>query len=215
MDSGVRDQYLDAMGIQIYREKGAHSAEQCASAEQPITLTYERLTKNVNTCTTCSSVSIDSRRILAEGQTTADWFVVSHTLTETGMLLSEPSRQLFEGILRSANEITSACYLTSTVKCVQPERAITAKERQNCASFLTHQMRLVRSKVVVLLGEEVAQHVLSTSDPIEQMRGKRLSLTSIDIPIVVTYHPDDLLHSPQLKRAVWQDIQFAKKQVLN
>jgi DNA polymerase len=46
------------------------------------------------------------------------------------------------------------------------------------------------------------------------MRGRLYHLDQYQIPTVVTYHPAYLLRSPREKRKVWEDLKFARQQVL-
>ena len=43
------------------------------------------------------------------------------------------------------------------------------------------------------------------------MRGQRYEYAALNIPVVVTYHPDYLLRSPREKRKSWDDLQTAVK----
>lgn len=60
------------------------------------------------------------------------------------------------------------------------------------------------AKTVVLFGLTAAQQYLKVqADNIEAMRGK---LHQYNGACWVTYHPEDLLQNPSLKRAAWQDL---------
>ena len=63
-------------------------------------------------------------------------------------------------------------------------------------------------KVIVALGEMVAQQLLSSTDCIEQLRGKGQMLFSATL--IVTYHPNDLLQDLALKAKMWDDLCTAK-----
>ena len=66
-------------------------------------------------------------------------------------------------------------------------------------------------KVIVAMGEVMAQQLLNSSDSLEQLRGKLHVFKSI--ALVVTYHPNDLLHHLANKPKMWDDLCIAKSLV--
>ena len=62
--------------------------------------------------------------------------------------------------------------------------------------------------VIVVMGEAAAQQVLNTTDSIETLRGKIHKLNTM--PMIVTYHPRDILQNLQLKPKAWEDCCLAK-----
>jgi len=68
----------------------------------------------------------------------------------------------------------------------------------------------VQPKVVLILGEVVAQSILKTSEGIGELRGRVQSLSDASVQVVVSHSPYDLIAQPLLKRETWADIQLAK-----
>ncbi len=62
----------------------------------------------------------------------------------------------------------------------------------------------IEAKVMIAMGEIVAQALLNTQDSIEQLRGKTRLLHNI--PLIVTYHPSDCLQHLPNKAKVWDDL---------
>jgi hypothetical protein len=62
-------------------------------------------------------------------------------------------------------------------------------------------------KVIVAMGETIAQQLL-TAQPLTQLRGAVHRLK--EVPLVVTYAPDDLLQYPASKASAWEDLCLAK-----
>ena len=60
-------------------------------------------------------------------------------------------------------------------------------------------------EVVVTLGEQAAQLLLATEEPVEKLRGRFHDLAGI--PLMPTLHPDAMLENAALKREVWSDMQ--------
>lgn len=67
----------------------------------------------------------------------------------------------------------------------------------------------IATSVIILMGEIVAQKVLSTTEPIETLRGKTHLLKNV--PAIVTYHPSDMLDNLQLKPKTWEDLCLAMR----
>ncbi len=213
----INDQYLDAMGIQIYRGKEAIEPQREALVEAPLeTMDMQALSKAVEACVQCELTHLASQKISGSGNTSANWFFVSDkpAKNSTGFLSAE-ANQLLEGILLSVNEKSQTVYTTTAIKCSQNERPPTQDEVACCNPYLARQIALVQPSVIVILGETAAQQVLAQNLSIEQLRGETHTTNMSKVPVVVTHHPDQLLNMPSLKREVWQDIQLAKTQVLN
>jgi DNA polymerase len=54
------------------------------------------------------------------------------------------------------------------------------------------------------LGRHAAQTLLETTAPISRLRGRLFEFEGI--AVLPTYHPAYLLHNPDQKRAVWEDM---------
>ena len=63
-------------------------------------------------------------------------------------------------------------------------------------------------KVIVAMGATASQQLLNSNESLEQLRGK-VHVFEI-APLVVTYHPDDLLQQLANKANMWDDLCIAK-----
>ena len=63
--------------------------------------------------------------------------------------------------------------------------------------------------VLVVMGETAAQQLLNRSESIEHLRGQTHQLS--EKPLIVTYHPSDLLQNTHLKPKTWDDLCLAKR----
>ena len=75
----------------------------------------------------------------------------------------------------------------------------------NLAGLLAN---LVNVKVIVAMGEAVSQQLLNSSEYLEQLRGKKHVFENA--PLIVTYHPDELLQQLANKANMWDDLCIAK-----
>ncbi len=67
---------------------------------------------------------------------------------------------------------------------------------------------LTSAKVIVAMGEQAAQQLLNSTESIESLRGKAHVVENV--PLVVTYHPNDLLQHLANKAKMWDDLCIAK-----
>ena len=66
---------------------------------------------------------------------------------------------------------------------------------------------LANAKVIVAMGA-VARSLLASTDSLEQLRGKAHVVENV--PVIVTYHPNDLLQHLANKAKMWDDLCIAK-----
>ena len=67
---------------------------------------------------------------------------------------------------------------------------------------------LTSAKVIVAMGAAAGQSLLASTDSLEQLRGKAHMVENV--PLVVTYHPNDLLQHLANKANMWDDLCIAK-----
>lgn len=63
------------------------------------------------------------------------------------------------------------------------------------------------ASVTVAMGEKAAQQLLNSAETIENLRGKLHAVN--DLPVIVTYHPDELLQYLPNKAKTWDDLCMA------
>ena len=65
----------------------------------------------------------------------------------------------------------------------------------------------IQAKVIIAMGETTAQQLLNSTESIESLRGK--THTFENIPLIVTYHPHDMLQNLVDKAKTWDDLCLA------
>ena len=106
-------------------------------------------------------------------------------------------------------------YITNVIKCRPPgNRTPNAEEIEACWETLLRQLRIIRPKVIVTLGNPATQALLSTRTGITRMRGhwQKLPLTDpelTDVRVMPTFHPAYLLRSynDDNRQKIWSDLQ--------
>ena len=91
--------------------------------------------------------------------------------------------------------------------------AVTVKVGQEMAETPISTVADFQPKVIVVMGEGVAQQLLALTHPLAQLRGKAHTLNKT--PVIGTYAPDDLLLNPADKASAWADLCLAKFTIAN
>jgi DNA polymerase len=104
----------------------------------------------------------------------------------------------------------SNVFISNVLKCRPPEnRDPLAEEVKQCDPYLKQQVALIKPKVIIALGEFAAQSLLQSDAPIASLRGQVHRYN--DVPVIVTFHPADLLRKPEDKPKAWDDLCLAKQ----
>jgi hypothetical protein len=69
----------------------------------------------------------------------------------------------------------------------------------------------VHPEVVIALGDQAAQVMTGTRNPVAAVRGQFVNVRGI--PVMPTFHPSELLKDPSLKRPVWEDMQQVMQKI--
>ena len=108
---------------------------------------------------------------------------------------------------------TRDVYLTNLVKCRPPGNRLAQREEiAACQSYLVRQLELIRPFSILALGRVVAQSLLNTDEPLQNLRGRvhTFEVAGQKIPLVASYHSAHLLNHPADKAAAWQDLQLLR-----
>ncbi|MDG2108166.1 MAG: uracil-DNA glycosylase family protein [Woeseiaceae bacterium] len=98
--------------------------------------------------------------------------------------------------------------LDEMLRAVGQERKSESEETLESRDYLDCQIAIVKPSIILAVGKSAAQKLLDCDDTFERMRGQPRAIN--EIPLVVTYHPLRLLHSPLLKRESWSDLCLAQ-----
>ena len=80
-------------------------------------------------------------------------------------------------------------------------------------SYLNKQLGLLEPKLIVILGDIPACTILKTKDSLNVLRSKIFKYEGVDL--IVTFHPDELLLNPNLKKNAWEDFKIIKNKYLS
>ena len=231
-----RSAYLDALGIRqwVLRVSGfgelaeaVEVASECVQQGSEIKVSADELqrfdlsglAKHVADCKACALHATRKQTVFGTGHHKADWLIIGEAPGADEDRQGEPfvgrAGQLLTQMLRAIGLAREEVFIANILKCRPPNnRDPKAEEVSACRHYLNRQIELLQPKIILALGRIAAQSLLQTDTPIGKMRGRLYHLDQYQIPTVVTYHPAYLLRSPKEKRKVWEDLKFARQQVL-
>lgn len=219
-----RRAYLDALGIDVWRLRGADSAAagQEADADAPpdevgdtAELDWTALRERVAACTRCELHKSRTQTVFGVGNQDADWLVIGEAPGSEEDRRGEPfvgrAGKLLDEMLRAVKLGRDSVYIANILKCRPPgNRDPHADEAASCRAYLDRQIALIRPKLILAVGRVAAQQLLETDAPLGRLRGKPHHLERYALPVVVTYHPAYLLRTPLQKRKAWADLCLAR-----
>jgi DNA polymerase len=182
-------------------------------------LSFAELTERMLSCTLCPLSEGRTQAVPGEGPVPADLVFIGEGPGEvedaTGRPFVGPAGQLLDKILESAGLKREEAYITNMVKCRPPlNRTPKPEEVKTCWPYLDAQLRLLRPKIIVPLGNLAAQFFLKTDKGINLIRGQFFKWEGT-VELFPMFHPSYLLRNPTKEKGgpkylTWQDIQTLK-----
>lgn len=229
-EEATRRHYLDAMGIQVWlvRPSSASAAAEVHSnnfKEKPFStpatpsnvgnLNWDALRACVMSCTACALHERRTQAVFGVGNRRAQWMIIGEAPGADEDRQGEPfvgrAGKLLNNMLLAIGLKREEVYIANIVKCRPPSnRDPQPEEARSCEAYLQRQIALVQPQIILTVGRIAAQNLLRTERTVGALRGKKFSYRDTNIPVIVTYHPAYLLHSPQEKPKAWDDLQFAR-----
>jgi DNA polymerase len=111
-----------------------------------------------------------------------------------------------EALLSDAGLSRGDVYITNVVKCRPPEnRRPTGAEADACGIYLERQLRLVRPKLVVLLGDTALKRFLP-EESLSSAHGRMFKRGGV--ALFPTYHPAATIYNRALEGVIREDFQI-------
>ncbi len=207
----------NSAAVQINNEPQENELNQ-EKAEEKKEQKLAVLAQKIETCTNC--ILHQKRSLTCPGTGVTSPFVLvignapNETDNTTGQVFTGKSGELLDKML-SAIHLSKKIntYLTNIVKCMPPmNREPMPDEASACSGFLEAQIHTLKPSAILVLGRSAAQNILETSEGMNTLRGKWFEYNSI--PLMVTYHPNDVLKNETLKRPVWEDLKVFRNKLL-
>jgi uracil-DNA glycosylase family 4 len=227
-----QQQYLEAMGIQVWLPRAAGPGQSAAARETeseptsqtrqithadvaPSGMGWEALEAAVHDCRECTLHETRTQAVFGVGNRVADWLFVGEAPGAEEDRRGEPfvgrAGQLLNAMLFALGLDREQVYIANVLKCRPPNnRDPLGEEVVHCEPYLHRQVELIGPQIIVALGKFAAQSLLKSTDPISRLRGRTYTYAETGIPLVATYHPAYLLRNPIDKRKAWEDLRLAR-----
>jgi len=240
MREDLRQQYLQAMGIQVWEPRGpgpeTHRDAEMKTAEsntRPLAvetsirtparedvsqLDWEALREQVSGCTACELSQSRTQTVFGTGAHDAEILFIGEAPGADEDRQGEPfvgrAGKLLNEMLFAIGFQREQVYIANILKCRPPgNRDPRPEEVVCCEPYLKRQIELLNPRLVVALGRIAAQNLLKVDTTLARLRGHCHTYPEGRVPVVVTYHPAYLLRSPLEKRKVWEDLQLIHRKL--
>lgn len=224
IDENTRRYYLDVMGIQCWESIGSteESADgsKVAEAIEDDTDSFTALDDTIQQCGQCSLHESRKQAITGRGSLSAELIFIligpDEADDKAAMICSGEADKLLTKMLAAINVPVNDVYITSLLKCaVSAKHTVSTTELHHCKHHLKQQIRLIKPKLLVILGETAARCMLQENLPLDDLR----SAANVDVgqkqfeavPLVISYSPQELMQQPDSKRKAWSDLQQIQK----
>ncbi len=161
--------------------------------------TLEVIQNEVKSCTKCELSKTRTQTVFSRGNPEATICFIGEAAGEEEDLQGRPfagkSGQLLDTALLELDlNVENDIYVCNIIKCRPPNnRRPTEDEINSCSDYLNEQLKLIKPKVIVALGNTAIENLVNTAFGITKIRGKIFKRQhQIVIP---TYHPSYLLRS--------------------
>ena len=164
----------------------------------------------IQTCRRCGLCRGRTHAVPGEGNPNAQLMLIGEGPGAQEDRLGRPfvgaSGELLTRYLHEIGLERTEVYIANIVKCRPPgNRTPTEEEAQACLPYLRAQFRLVRPRMLVLLGATAAKHVLGGEVRIRRDHGQWTERKGV--LMMPTFHPSALLRDPSQRVDAWHDFQ--------
>ncbi len=125
-----------------------------------------------------------------------------------GLVVAGKNAALLEAMLKAIGlSMANDVMLANFVPWRPPgNRPVTDLEAKPCVPFAQNLISLVRPHALLMLGGLPGQWLASMDQSIAKQRGKWAEVDGV--PVISTFHPDDLLRTQTLKKLAWNDLKL-------
>ena len=118
--------------------------------------------------------------------------------------------KLLDTLLARISLSRADVYITNVLKCRPPmNRDPMPNEAEACSPYLQHQLRLIKPKVLLILGRHALERLLPGQGSISRIHGSMIKRG--DVAYIPLYHPAAALHNGSLVADLERDFDNVKK----
>lgn len=185
----------------------------------PLTATnLDSLKFRVKNCIWCGLCNERKSVVFGQGNQKADIIFIGDQPEKDddsrGIAFWGKAGKLLTQMILSIGINRDAVYITNIIKCRTPgDREPQQVEVITCQPILNKQVEILKPKLIVALGEKSFQSLTGQKISLKQARGKFYSYK--DIPLLATYHPNDLAKMRSRNSEAWSDFRRIRQFVFS
>lgn len=179
---------------------------------------WGKIVDEINNCTKCRLSETRVRPVPGEGSPSARILLIGEAPGEKEDLTGKPfvgaAGKLLDLLLEKAGLRRSDVFITNIVKCRPPgNRKPRKDEIIKCIPYLIQQIRLLKPKIVILLGNTAAETVMGFTglkwNGVMKDHGKivETQIFGLDVILIPTFHPAATLYNPKLRKILEEDFE--------
>ncbi|MBP7411835.1 MAG: uracil-DNA glycosylase [Methanoculleus sp.] len=184
----------------------------------------ERLAAVIGECRKCPLWENSHHAVPGEGDARAGLMLIGEAPGKQEDLTGRPfvgrAGKFLEGLLAGIGLSRDEVFIANIVKHRPPEnRDPRDEEVRACTPYLEEQIRIVRPRVIVMLGRHSSRHILSllpvAFDRITEVRGTvyPCSLFGHPVRLIPTLHPAAALYNPAYREALEEDFRVVGREL--
>ena len=159
-------------------------------------------------CKKCNLCETRKNAVPGKGNKNTEIVFVGEAPGKTEDLNGEPfigsAGKILDNALRNAGLTRDTVYITNIVKCRPPEnRAPNEEERKMCQAYLENEFRLIKPKIICLLGNTAYKTILGGGE-ISKNHGKLINKDGF--LYFITFHPAAVIYNQKLAKEFKKDI---------
>jgi uracil-DNA glycosylase family 4 len=176
---------------------------------QELPAAWQQFVQQCRDCRQCPLAATRKQVVVWRGAVTAPLMLVGEgpgaEEDERGEPFVGAAGRLLDLLLQAYGLDPAVYHIGNIVKCRPPQNRVpTEAEAKACRPLLAQQFRLVRPKVIVLLGATAYKYFTGGSEGISKIRGQWIEKNGF--LIMPTYHPAYILRNNRERVSLWEDI---------
>jgi DNA polymerase len=181
----------------------------------PAFKTADEIAQHITECKRCPLNKTRAHTVPGTGKTDRpDIMIIGGEPTEeennAGIPFVGEAGALLDRMIGAMGYKRDDLYLTNVIKCrafypdTNKDRKPTQTELEECLPYIKAQIKQIRPKVIVALGNTAIHSLIDKKLHIGRVRGTWYTYEGIDL--LPTYHPTFLIKSPSNKGDAWTDL---------
>ena len=177
-------------------------------------MTEEELEIKIKSCRKCGLYASRNNPVIGGGNIDSCIMLIGEAPGEQedkqGKVFVGPSGVMLDKMLASVSLDRTKVYICNILKCRPPHnRNPLPEEESACMDYLREQFKIMRPKIIILLGSVACKAIISPDFSIMRRHGEVIERKGVFF--VPTFHPSALLRDESKKPLVYKDLQVIQK----